>query len=264
MKKTFGKKLQSFLLRVSTLQYYIHGWNFYRNPHYQEAIRKSNKENNKTPSRTEIINYLLSKRVGETFYLEIGVRNPADHFNHIKASHKYGVDPGKEFPENPVEFKMTSDEFFAQLPTNMPHTRFDIIFIDGLHLADQVDRDITNALNYIKPDGFILLHDCNPPSYWHAREIFDYPYTPANMEWNGTTWKAFLKWRFNPLVKSCCIDTDWGVGIISKTHFIGESIEPTNLFYEYLDFDRNREHYLNLVSFETFQSMLGMKKRESQ
>ena len=262
--KTFGKKLQRFLLRVTTLQYYIQGWKFYRNPYYQEAIRLSKKEKLKTPTRTEIINFLLSLRVGETFYLEIGVRDPADNFNHIFATHKYGVDPGIEFPANPVEFRMTSDEFFGQLPTTMPHTRFDVVFIDGLHLAEQVDRDITNALNFIKPDGFILLHDCNPPSYWHAREIFDYPNSPAHLEWNGTTWKAFLKWRFNPKVKSCCIDSDWGIGVISKTHFIGESIEPSNLFYEYQDFDQHRSKYLNLVSFETFQSLLSNEIRESK
>ena len=40
---------------------------------------------NVSPSRTEIINFLLSIKQNETSYLEIGVRNPEHNFNHIKA-----------------------------------------------------------------------------------------------------------------------------------------------------------------------------------
>ena len=48
-------------------------------------------------------------------------------------------------------------------------TKFDVIFIDGLHLAEQVERDIENSLDFIKEDGYF--YDCNPPSEWHARKI---------------------------------------------------------------------------------------------
>ena len=121
----------------------------------------------KKPSRTEIINYLLSQASGETAYLEIGVRNPDDNFSQIIANKKYSVDPGIEFKENPVGYKITSDEFFELLSDNRilsSAIKFDLILIDGLHLAEQVDRDITNSMKYIKDDGFIVLHDCNPPT----------------------------------------------------------------------------------------------------
>ena len=133
--------------------------------------------------------------------------------------------------------------------------KFDVIFIDGLHLAEQVDRDIINALKYIKDDGFIVLHDCNPPTEWHARENYNYGFTPAGGYWNGTTWKAFLKWRFNPSLKSCCVNSDWGVGVLTKKHPIGNSMKPKNLFFEYKDFDQNRTQYLNLVDFKQFKSL---------
>lgn len=120
---------------------------------------------------------------------------------------------GVEFNANPVDFKVTSDEFFELLSSGeilSTGTRFDVIFIDGLHFADQVDRDIANAFKYIKEAGFVVLHDCNPPSEWYAREDFGYHFTPAGRCWSGTTWKAFMKWRSDSSVHSCCIDSDWG------------------------------------------------------
>ena len=71
--------------------------------------------------------------------------------------------------------------------------KFNVIFIDGLHVAEQVERDIKNALKYIKDDGFIVLHDCNPPTEFHASETYDFHLSPSQGYWNGTTWKAFYK-----------------------------------------------------------------------
>ena len=231
---------------------------------FHKAAREKNKlEKNKKPVRTDIINFLLSvceKQNEATTYLEIGVRNPDHNFTHIKAKTKYSVDPGVEFEKNPVDFKLTSDEFFSQLDNGeilSKDTRFDVIFIDGLHLAEQVDRDIENALNYIKEDGFIVLHDCNPPTEWHAREEYYYTLSPAEGYWNGTTWKAFVKWRQNGDLQSCCINTDWGVGIISKKQPIGNALKSgANPFYEYKVMDDNRKEHLGLKSFEELKSAL--------
>ncbi len=252
------------LLRFGPFKYLSTGMKFLNNPHYLEIQDKNNLETSKAPSRTEIINFLLSLYKHKTTYLEIGVRNPADNYNHILADTKYSVDPGVEFKENPADFKMTSDEFFEKLSKNeilSADLKFDVIFIDGLHLADQVDRDISNALRHITDDGYIVLHDCNPPSEWHARESFRYDYTPARGLWNGTTWKAFLKWRFEPSIHSCCIDSDWGVGILSKKNQIGVSIENENPFFEYHVLQSNRKKYLNLMDFVTFKTMV--KKQAS-
>ncbi|GAB4236020.1 MAG: class I SAM-dependent methyltransferase [Ekhidna sp.] len=227
--------------------------------HYKHGKRKTKEERAKEPKRTEIINYLISYLEREVTYLEIGVRNPSENYDHIKAHIKYSVDPGLEYEKNPADFKLTSDAFFEALRNGevlSKDTKFDVMFIDGLHLAEQVDRDILNALDFIKEDGFIVLHDCNPPTEWHARETYYYIDTPAGSFWNGTTWKAFLKWRFNPTVKSCCIDTDWGVGIISKKHPIGESIEKANEFYEYQKLNQNRKKLMNLIDFDELKRRL--------
>ena len=228
------------------------------NSNYKDSQKKTRLELLKQPKRTEVINFLLSTRDAKTCYLEIGVRNPKDNFDHIIADEKYSVDPGLEFEENPVDFKVTSDEFFELLSEKKilyPEIRFDVIFIDGLHLAEQVDRDILNALKFVKDDGFIVLHDCNPPTEWHAREDYYYTSTPAMSYWNGTTWKAFLKWRVDPSVNSCCIDSDWGVGILSKSQPVGHHTQKVNEFFEFWNFVEHKKNYLNLVSFEDFKEL---------
>jgi hypothetical protein len=247
-----------FLESIEAIKYYRVGKRLLNDQFYLDGQKKTNLEERKKPKRTEIINYLLSKQQGKTCYLEIGVRNPSHNYNHIIANEKYSVDPGVEYKDNPVDYKMTSDEFFTLLLSNKilsPEIQFDVIFIDGLHLAEQVDRDITNSLRFVKDDGFIVLHDCNPPTEWHSRENFYYYNTPAQSRWNGTTWKAFLKWRFNPSINSCCIDSDWGVGILSKKQPIGQCIKETNPFFEFNDFMENKYNYLNLMSFNDFKEL---------
>ncbi|WP_107039460.1 class I SAM-dependent methyltransferase [Brumimicrobium mesophilum] len=239
--------------------YYNWGGRFLTDPFHIKVADLNKKEADKTPLRSDIINFLLQKLNRDTTYLEIGVRNPAINYDKIISTTKYSVDPGLEFKENPVDFKLTSDEFFSQLRTNKvlsKDLKFDVIFIDGLHLADQVNRDIENALEFIKEDGFIILHDCNPPSEWHAREEHGYRISPAGNNWNGTTWKAFVKWRQNKDLFSCCVDTDWGVGIISKTHKIGSASSIKNPFFEYGVMNENRKESMNLISFEDLKSLL--------
>jgi len=247
------------LLKIKPIRYYAKGRNYFNDPFYINGKAKNDKEIRKTPSRTEIINYLISQLNRKISYLEIGVRNPAHNFDKINSSHKFSVDPGIEYKKNPVDFKLTSDDFFYKLQKNeilSSNIKFDIIFIDGLHLADQVDTDIINSMNFIKDDGFIILHDCNPPTEWHARTEYEYVNTPAGANWNGTTWKAFLKWRGTPSIQSCCIDSDWGVGILSKKQMIGKNLEKKNLFYEFKELEDNRTEYLNLISFEEFKNLI--------
>jgi hypothetical protein len=217
-------------------------------------------EMNKSPKRTDIINYLVEKFSFKK-YLEIGVRNPDDNFNKINCENKFSVDPGLEYEMNPVDFKMTSDEFFKRLRNgelDIPkETKFDLIFIDGLHLADQVDLDIKNSIEYISDNGFIVLHDCNPPSEFHARESYYFKKSPADIYWNGTTWKAFCKHRSNSELSSICIDTDWGIGIFSKKDIFNRLDKNINPYFEFYIFNNRRKEMLNLVSFSEFKNIIN-------
>jgi len=260
MKKVLYRLLKK---QFKAFNIYDFGNHVLKDKYMVDGLKSSEFENQKATNRTEIINKLIEYLNRPIIYLEIGVRNPNSNFNFIQAEKKYGVDPGLEFEQNPVNYKMTSDEFFKRLEKGEIKesiNEFDIIFIDGLHLAEQVDRDISNALSVIKDDGFIVLHDCNPPTQWHAREEYVFHYSPARRSWNGTTWKAFVKYRSNTSLNSCCIDSDYGVGILSKNQWIGEAISNQNAFFEYSVLEKNRKSHLNLISYEEFLNMLNKLK----
>lgn len=241
--------------------YVSFGRQFFRSRHFLSSQDLSLVEESKKPKRTEIINYLIGFLNRDICYLEIGVRDPNSNFSKILAKEKYSVDPGYEQDVNMADFPYTSDDFFLKLQSGellSPQTEFDVIFIDGLHLAEQVDRDIQNSLKHLKSDGFLVLHDCNPPTEWHARESYSHMLSPALAKWNGTTWKAFLKWRQCEELYSCCVDTDWGVGLFSKSHTIGRALaKNSNPFYEFDSLDKNRKEWLNLVSFDQLMTALN-------
>lgn len=102
-------------------------------------------------------------------YLEIGVWKGKTLFP-VKASSKVGVDPVFAFdvdtvkPKHPntVFFSGTSDEYFASLD---PSARFEVIYLDGLHLFEQILRDLINSLSFLTDDGIIVIDDVCPTSY---------------------------------------------------------------------------------------------------
>ena len=107
-------------------------------------------------STISIINHLIEKNNFQN-YLEVGVHE-GENYKNINVKRKVGVDP-KPLTTNTSVLKLTSDQFFEK-----NKLKFDIIFIDGLHLEHQVDKDIKNSLNFINENGIIVMHDCNPPS----------------------------------------------------------------------------------------------------
>jgi hypothetical protein len=194
--------------------------------------------------RHTITNYLIDK-YKLINYLEIGVFK-GENIKEIKAPHKDGVDPGVEgyiIPE--VNYPMSSDNFF-ELIKGHEDIKYDIIFIDGLHHADQVIKDINNSLNHLVNNGFIVMHDCNPVSY-DAQKI-----PRETIAWNGDTWKAFVNFKaHNPDFKCCVVDTDFGVGVIQKIN----NLHSTKIKeWEYDLFDSNRKQLLNLISYDEFKA----------
>jgi len=201
--------------------------------------------------RYDIINAVIEKHNFKN-YLEIGVCNPDDCFNKVVCENKHGVDPGIEYEENPVDYKMTSDAFFYFLDVNEDNRKYDVIFIDGLHKSYQVKKDIQNSLRYLSPNGYILLHDCNPPNIHMARE--DYMVNGRYEPWNGTTWKA-IYWARTRCVdlNVLTIDTDWGIGMIRNNPNLNTPlVHNHNPFYEFNIMDANREEDLGLISINDF------------
>jgi len=197
-------------------------------------------------NRTSILNHLITKYNLKS-YLEIGVRD-GSNFNKINVNELVGVDPNlipykNVNKKNALLVNKTSDEYFKDLDR-----KFDIIFIDGLHLEEQTTKDMINSMNHLNENGFLVMHDCNPPSKFHQRD--NYCVNGRYPSWNGTVWKSYAKTRMkNPDLKMYVVNTDWGVGIIQKgTQELYPTIEDLN--YEILE--KDRKTLLNLISVEEF------------
>lgn len=211
--------------------------------------------------RYDIINSIIQQN-GFKNYLEIGVCDPSICFDKINCQNKDSVDPGVEYSVNPVTYPFTSDEFFKLLKDGeldkIYNHQWDVIFIDGLHISDQVLRDVINSLQHLNPKGYILLHDCNPPDIFHARE--DYVVDGRRRPWNGTVWKALYYLRANSDLDVCTVNTDWGVGIVRNP---SDQKRPTipfdNNFYEYNAMAPNRKAHLGLIEVAELQDWLDHK-----
>jgi hypothetical protein len=213
----------------------------YKNNLHESEVQRNL---NSTIKRYNIINYLIEK-YKLINYLEIGVFK-GENIREIKAPHKDGVDPGAEGYTPPeVNYPMGSNEFF-KLIEGHDEIKYDIIFIDGLHHADQVEKDIKNSLKHIIDGGFILLHDCNPVSY-EAQLI-----PRQTIAWNGDTWKAFVDFKSNNPTYDCCVvDTDFGVGFIKN---IGTKYQINNRINDWDYFNSNRKQLLNLITWDEFKA----------
>jgi hypothetical protein len=196
-------------------------------------------------TRTDLLNHLIASR-GYRRYLEIGVRDPRHNFNRIDAELKDSVDPA---PRRPVKFEMTSDAFFAQRQPAADSPPYDLAFIDGLHLAEQVERDVANCLAHLAPGGTIVLHDCNPVTEHAQQEVYE-----PGAHWNGTVWKAWAKLRATRAdLAMCVVDIDEGCGVIrrgSQMLISLPSVDYAALTYDLLA--ARRQELLNLVSIEQF------------
>jgi Methyltransferase domain len=191
-------------------------------------------------SRADLLNHLIQRNGYET-YLEIGVRDPTLNFDKIRVRTKHAVDPA---PAGPISHKMTSDAFFQHLATGAPGTLYDLVFIDGLHIADQVERDVAHALRHLAPRGTIVLHDVNPLTRDAQTDDYD-----GAKRWNGTVWKAWAKLRATAAdLSMCVVDMDEGCGVIqrgSQTCWPLPTLDYAALDYKYLK--RHRRGLLNLV-----------------
>jgi len=197
-------------------------------------------------NREKIIQKLINK-INAQSYVEIGL-GAGEVFKRIKCKKKYGVDPeyGKthNFQKGKCSFKpthpMTSDDFFLQ-----NQEKFDVIFIDGLHEAHQVEKDINNSLESLNDNGFIVCHDMSPKSEAMQRV----PRTQVG--WTGDCWKAWVKVRStNPNVKMFVVNTDYGCGVIQKGS--QELLDLNSLDLTYENLNKHRKEWLNLISVEDF------------
>ena len=141
---------------------------------------------------------ILNQDKNNCTYLEIGVfRNQVFDSIPLKISNKLGVDP-----QMGGTHRMTSDDFFKA-----NKKQFDVIFIDGLHHYEQVQKDLINSLNFLNQGGLILIHDMLPQNPDQEKV----PQSQAS--WTGDVWKLAVE-LLESKIDFVIANIDHGVGIV--------------------------------------------------
>ncbi|WP_207533780.1 class I SAM-dependent methyltransferase [Desertivirga arenae] len=233
--------------------------------------------------RYDIIQAFLDKikqKKGKVNYVEIGVQTGFCFFK-IKADKKVAVDPNfiikptkkikaylNNFSNfNNVFFELTSDDFFSQKADYIKEIGgIDVIFVDGLHMHEQVVVDVENSLRFLNEGGVILMHDCNPASYaasvrgYSPMEIRKNPPPGWTGEWNGDTWKALVELRSRRKdLKIAVFDCDYGIGYVvpgKPENGLDFNVEEVKAL-TYDNLEQNREHYLNLKEANKYKEYVS-------
>ncbi len=178
-------------------------------------------------AKHETINDIIKDK-GYTSYLEVGVAK-LDNFKHIKIDNKKGIDPTATKSENIV--KTDSDEFFKS-----NKDKFDCIFIDGLHHAEQLEKDVINAYKYLNKGGCLILHDINP----FTKEMAIVPRTQE--QWTGDCFRVWAGVVTKTKLKTEYKAEKYGLGIIYKS--LAKPKEGMTLDITYEEFNEKISFYL--------------------
>jgi SAM-dependent methyltransferase len=192
--------------------------------------------------RWDIINALMKSNNLKSF-LEIGLDSGICR-DKVNAEYKVSVDPD-ERTNNPT-YLMTSDEFFAQNKET-----FDLVFVDGLHHAEQVLRDIENSLECLNDGGVIVCHDMLPNMEIVQRVPRE------NAVWTGDCWKAWAKLRGTRKDLSMYIvESDWGVGVIQKgKQKINKELDLPMSKYDWEFFCMHRDNFITKSTNEFIENL---------
>lgn len=165
------------------------------------------------------INFLASGMANCDSYLEIGVAQGLT-LESVKVRNKVGVDPVPQFdvtriPRDITFFQTESDTFFENLT---PESKFDLVFLDGLHVWRQTYKDLINSLHFCKPSSIILIDDVVPddelaayPDWDKALELKDAAGI-TDGRWQGDVYKVLMAINnFHPELEYTVIGSRDGV-----------------------------------------------------
>ena len=188
--------------------------------------------------RWDLIDYLIQKNKFEN-YLEIGCDDD-QLFSKVNIKNKIGVDP-----VSGGNIRKKSDDFFSS-----NKDKFDLVFIDGLHIYEQVKKDILNSLKFLNENGIILVHDCMPDSL-SKQAVPRY-----KMKWNGDVWKAIVDLRQREDLDIFTCEIDQGIGIITKrknSSMLKLNKPVKNLKFK--DYYYNYKEYLRIIKLTDFKKL---------
>lgn len=182
-------------------------------------------------NHTELINYIIERK-GFNRYLEIGTQS-GRNFDAIKCQFKTGIDPD---PDAKASHHLDSDTFFQSTGQV-----YDLIFLDGLHTAEQVRKDFINAMACISDKGVIVIHDTNPDVELWTRVPRE------SKQWTGSVYKFIC----NLNADFVTLPFDYGITVVKKSDYLLHDVPV-----DYELFDAGRDAFLNIISTENFKAWL--------
>jgi hypothetical protein len=140
--------------------------------------------------------FRLHRLVRPRSYVEIGVNQGHSLRWALPSTQVVGIDPALQLdhpppaPQGATLFATTSDEAFADPRLDLAvDGRIDLAFVDGLHLVEQVLRDVASIQRLSHPGTAVLLHDTLPPEPASAQR------DRSTLLWTGDVWKAVVALR---------------------------------------------------------------------
>jgi len=227
-------------------------------------------------NRIRAVQRALDGRVNPV-YLEIGVSR-GQAFERISADVKIAVDPAFKLTERSREladakgrathyFETTSDAFFANETAFLEQHPIDVALIDGLHTYEQVVRDVEFTVRYLRDDGVIFLHDCNPARELIGRRAESWEEFVAQQKgplvigiWSGDVWKSIVYLRsMRDDLQVAVLKCDTGVGVVRKGSPESRlSYSPAEIeALTYADLKADRKRLLNLKPPRDLGELLG-------
>lgn len=151
-------------------------------------------------NRVALVNLLCATKL-DGHYLEIGCQGDIC-FDAVPMINKIGVDP-----EGGGTHREYSDDYFSKNTT-----LFDVIFIDGLHIYEQVRRDVVNSIKFLKPGGWVAIHDMLPHD-----AISEHVPMISTGPWFGDVWKVAFELASTTGIEFKLIKIDAGIGLFRIT-----------------------------------------------
>ena len=114
--------------------------------------------------------HAIQKLAGAATYLEVGVNDGKTFFD-VELPYKDAVDPEFRFEHEGMGtdrvrfFELTSDRFFG---SQLPRSRYDIVFLDGFHTFEQTFRDFLATLPLSHEKTVWLIDDTVPCDAYSA------------------------------------------------------------------------------------------------
>lgn len=113
--------------------------------------------------------------------------------------------------------------------------KFDIIYVDCLHVESVVDHHLAECLKILSPKGILLINNCLPRDQGNIRSYEEYLKNQSS--WTGDVWKCVLKYQ--PEI----VDVEWGVAIIHSGAMVTNPSPTWEDFLTYEKILRLRDFY---------------------